>query len=149
MEISKKDIFSNLREKPYVGCSVYFLTKGDEVIYVGQTRHGMTRIYSHAKTKDFDGYYLHPVKSEKDLDFVELQTIVKHKPRLNKSIASLGGYTLEKINTLYKQMTGRRNRSLIEKYIIDNDVKGTQLGARLYFTYEQAVKICEDLAGAK
>ena len=37
-------------------CGVYFLVKGDRVVYVGQSIHIQMRVREHAKDKDFDSF---------------------------------------------------------------------------------------------
>lgn len=51
-------------------CGVYFLVKGDRVVYVGQSTNLSMRIASHATTKDFDSVAYVPCLRE-DLDLVE------------------------------------------------------------------------------
>lgn len=68
-------------EMPKTG--VYFLFKGEELVYIGRTERGLGRIIDHIQMKDFDSYsfksctYAESVKLEKEL-------IGRYKPKLNK-----------------------------------------------------------------
>lgn len=62
---------------------VYFLLDGDEVVYVGQTRNGLSRIYAHKKNKKFDGACVIYCDSL-NLDYMEDFYITKYKPKYNK-----------------------------------------------------------------
>ena len=76
---SNKDIITLPK---YKNCFVYFLIREDEVVYVGQTTHGITRPYSHSD-KVFDEVKI-LYCDENMLDVTEDFYIEKYKPEYNK-----------------------------------------------------------------
>ena len=70
--------FSNIKK-----CFIYFLLQGNEVVYVGQTRAGLSRPYSHTD-KEFDTIKLIPCSLD-ELDFLEDKFISKYLPKYNKA----------------------------------------------------------------
>jgi hypothetical protein len=67
---------------------IYFLTKKDVVVYVGQSSVGVTRIYHHIveNKKDFDAFSYIAVDENDDLDTVEAHYIIKFNPIYNMKI---------------------------------------------------------------
>lgn len=66
---------------------IYFLCQGDVVVYVGQTKAGLYRPFSH-KDKKYDNVKVIPCKLN-ELNTLEQQFIEKYKPRYN--IVGLNG----------------------------------------------------------
>jgi len=67
---------------------IYFLCKGDEVVYVGKTEAGLSRITQH-RDKEFDTVFILPVDEEisrREFAFLETQNIIKYNPKYNKRI---------------------------------------------------------------
>jgi hypothetical protein len=67
---------------------IYFLIKKDKVVYVGQSKAGLSRVYSHitANKKDFDSFsYIH-ISNNEDLDLLEADYIIKFDPIYNLKI---------------------------------------------------------------
>lgn len=79
---------SNLAAPFSTGCGVYFLFKGNRIVYVGQSRNVMQRVGVHADEKDFDRMAWVETPRE-HLNLVESLYIHTLRPRLN---APLGGY---------------------------------------------------------
>lgn len=85
--LSKKEVLARKEEYRPVGM-IYFLIKGNEIVYVGQTKQGLQRIRSHTwpsgtvKAKEFDyvSYVECPVER---LTETEANYIVKFSPVLN------------------------------------------------------------------
>jgi predicted GIY-YIG superfamily endonuclease len=73
---------------------IYFLLQDDEVVYVGQTRQGLTRPFQH-NDKEFNVVKIMPCDREK-LDITENYYINKYKPKYNKTMAIANEYTLER-----------------------------------------------------
>lgn len=91
---------------------VYFLLKDGEVVYVGQTREGVTRPYSH-KDKDFDTVRI--IKCEIDeLDYLEEKYIVKYKPIYNGTLKYVDNISVERI---VKKINKRFSNKISEKEI--------------------------------
>lgn len=68
-------------EMPNIG--VYFLFKGDELEYIGQSINVFRRLNDHLKDKVFDNYSFVCCDSKYDAEKLEKQLIEKYKPRLN------------------------------------------------------------------
>lgn len=62
---------------------IYFLLMDDEVVYVGQTKNGTSRIQAHKYNKDFNKVYVIEC-CEEDLDYLENEFILKYDPKYNK-----------------------------------------------------------------
>lgn len=60
---------------------IYFLCAGDEVVYVGQTRVGLYRPFSH-RDKEYNRVKILPCE-ETQLDYLEEYYIKKYKPKYN------------------------------------------------------------------
>lgn len=85
MEFKEKNenlIFFSMNQLPE--CFVYFLLDGKEVVYVGQTKSGLSRPLSH-KNKVFDRIAILKC-NEQELDDLENKFILKYSPRYNKMI---------------------------------------------------------------
>ena len=69
---------------------VYFLIdEKNKIVYVGQTKAGMSRIISHKQDKTFQEYKYLPCE-EKYLNIIEAFFIGKFKPKYNKRIPYVG-----------------------------------------------------------
>lgn len=68
---------------PSHACGVYFLFKGSECIYVGQSRGVHDRVAAHRSRIDFDSYTWTPVAAH-CLNLEERRFIDVIRPRLNK-----------------------------------------------------------------
>jgi len=68
---------------------IYFLIKSGKIVYVGQSRSIIQRIFTHSseKCKSYDSVEIY--EHEGDLDLEEFKQIAKHKPKLNKSMPAL------------------------------------------------------------
>lgn len=86
----------NVIEFPhYQNSFIYFLVKQKEVVYVGQTRKGITRPLSH-KDKEYDTIYI-KYCDVAELDKLEDKYILKYRPILNKECNSVMRYGLQKV----------------------------------------------------
>lgn len=83
---------------------VYFLIDNGEVVYVGKTTVGLSRIYAH-KDKKYDKVYIILCDPE-DLDFTETKYIAKYLPKYNTVFNTRGLITtheaISKIRKLFK-----------------------------------------------
>lgn len=79
----------------YENCFVYFLIKNKEVVYVGQTKKGITRPLAH-KDKEYDTIYIKYCDIEQ-LDCLEDFYILKYKPIYNKECNSAIRYGLQRV----------------------------------------------------
>ena len=63
---------------------IYYLWKGNEIVYVGQTKTGILRILAHISDgKEFDSFSFRVVKPW-NIDFEEKKEIRRLRPKYNK-----------------------------------------------------------------
>lgn len=84
---------------------VYFLFKGDELLYVGQTKKVLARVFAH-QTLDYDGYAFLEYH-DSILDVAEAEYISKLNPRFNRQ-ARAGALTMLSLRSKIK----RENKGL-------------------------------------
>lgn len=89
----------------YQNCFVYFLLLKQEVVYVGQTKHGLIRPLTHAKNKDFDEIKI-LYTNEKDLDFIEDLYIKKYTPTYNRQNNYAITYSLHRVRDCVRKQIG-------------------------------------------
>lgn len=100
---------------------IYFLLDNDEVVYVGQSKVGLYRPYTH-KDKTFTHVAFINCK-ECELDDKETEFIKKYKPKYNKK-AGNSDYSLTRTKAVIKSQTNIHNfnvhdlRRLINKFEI-------------------------------
>jgi predicted GIY-YIG superfamily endonuclease len=94
-------------------CGVYFLIRGDDIVYVGQSRNCPNRIQTHIndKQKVFDRYTF-VVTDVANLNFLESWYIYAFKPEYNKR-APLAWPELVEIGTEYMEKRNGKNTSLV------------------------------------
>lgn len=74
-----------------VARGIYFLIKGDKVVYVGKSETNIfDRVTNHSRSKDFDSFYykLYPKANEEELHLIEARYIAKYAPKYNGQIQS-------------------------------------------------------------
>lgn len=81
-----------------VASYVYFLLQGKEVVYVGQTKNGLTRIYQH-KDKVFDMAYVMECDAN-ELNRLENRYIFKYRPKYNKRPNDFEAISLQRVKRL-------------------------------------------------
>jgi len=81
-------IRSNRCRFPYSGPAVYFLWKGDELVYIGQAVNLFARVAYHLRDKEFDSFSHVACKLE-ELDELERRAILMWQPSLNKRFVYL------------------------------------------------------------
>jgi hypothetical protein len=79
---------------------IYFLMDKDEVVYVGQTRFGISRPLSHTD-KEFDSFYMKKCRLSV-LDKRETQMILKYQPKYNGNF--INNKDLVAISNLRKEL---------------------------------------------
>lgn len=75
MNLKKYEIPANIKN------AIYILYDEDEVVYVGQTTNGLTRLLNHGNKKYNKFSFIE--KEEKDLDYYEDLYIMKFQPKYN------------------------------------------------------------------
>ena len=82
--LSLQEIMRRATPMPLVR-GIYFLIRGDEIIYVGQTPNIFRRLGEHLRNKVIDAYYLEPCEgSQEELTLLERRYIDIFLPPLNK-----------------------------------------------------------------
>lgn len=76
----------------YQNSFIYILTKDEEVVYVGQTKCGITRPFAHID-KEFNSINI-IYCDEDQLDMLEDKYIMKYMPKYNKIVNSAMNYSL-------------------------------------------------------
>jgi len=66
-------------------CLIYFLINENEIVYVGQTKQGMSRVFQHFNTKEYDSYSVCKCKQE-ELNELEAYYIIKFNPYYNSDV---------------------------------------------------------------
>ena len=83
--IEKEFILENRKKIEEKICCIYFLIKNEEIVYIGQSVNGISRIQQHTD-KDFDSYFILETKKEY-LNDLESHYIVKFNPIYNKRVS--------------------------------------------------------------
>lgn len=107
----------------YQNTFIYFLIKGDIVVYVGQTKIGLTRPFQHTN-KDYDTVKI-IYCNEEELDMMENNYIAKYKPKYNKNISQLVLVTLPRLKNEMRSIFGRHDIitvTFLKNIIKDNDI---------------------------
>lgn len=121
---------------------IYFLINDEEVVYVGQTKHGLSRPFSH-RDKPFNRLEIIKCK-EKELDVLENKYIIKYQPIYNTQINN--GYKLITARNKLRKMLNR-NITIwdIRKIMNDKDIHKVMVGNNEYLMNEDIIKIYQAL----
>lgn len=119
---------------------IYFLMDGDEVVYVGQSKIGLARPYSH-KDKKFTKIAIINCK-ESELDDKETEFIKKYKPKYNK-MAGKSDYSYARIKTIIKNQTNIRNFNVydVRKLVTKLGLKTHIFNGSIYINAEDFDKM--------
>lgn len=121
---------------------IYFLLKDEKVVYVGQTKTGISRPYKH-QLKDFDCVKIIPCRPAQ-LDELEDKYIKKYEPPLNKAPNMQMNYSIARIKSQYIMRTGDKTnlwhikRAMRELGIQPHNYYGVD-----YVNREECAKICK------
>lgn len=132
-----KEKTNNVFKKEEIcGSMIYFLTKDNEVVYVGQSKQGMNRIYFHKfSKKDFDSFYFINCDIEK-LDELESYYILKYLPKYNKSLEKYSKDLISYTNFYYNQYefnkAPRLNYKEAKEQIIKNKLYDIKFKSFIY-----------------
>lgn len=88
---------------------VYFLIDKKDVVYVGQTTIGLSRVYTHYKDKTFTEIYVIECESD-ELDELENKYIIKYKPKYNLKLNTKLTYTYGRVVKLFNERMTATNR---------------------------------------
>ena len=136
---------NNFLKKEICGSMIYFLIKNNEVVYVGQSKNGISRIFFHKYTKkDFDNLYFINCK-EKELSTLENYYITKYKPLYNKTLNKANEDLITYTQFYYYEYkfdkAPRLNFKEAKKIIIENKLYNTQFKKCLYLNKNDLIKI--------
>lgn len=126
-----EEILSHKRDKKnYQVSGIYYLIKGDEIVYVGQARNIFSRISTHImeKEKDFDYCTVISIPYE-NLSEVETEEIFKHRPIYNTNIPR------NNIYKTFKQLLPILGMSVhqLRKFIITHKIEPVALGGLVFY----------------
>lgn len=76
---------------------IYFLLLDENVVYVGQTKTGISRPLSHENNKMFNSIKIIECDKE-ELDYLEDKYIAKYKPVYNGTIEYALNYSIERVH---------------------------------------------------
>lgn len=94
---------------------IYFLFNKDELVYIGQSKKGLRRIYEHTD-KEFTSIKIIPCELN-NLDTLEEELIMEYCPKLNKTIKFQNYKLLSSYNSLYSFIAKRNN---IKIHVLNN-----------------------------
>lgn len=80
----KLEIVSSATKPAAPICGVYFLLRGEDIIYIGQSRNVQQRLASHHKI-GYTSFYVHTCH-DAYLDSLEAEYILKFKPEFNSNV---------------------------------------------------------------
>jgi hypothetical protein len=96
----------------YKNSFIYFLLKNNEVVYVGQTKKGISRPFAHTN-KDYDSIRIMYCKND-ELDYFEDKYITKYKPIYNKQVNYKYNYSFTMVKGLIRKNTNLKDFNLID-----------------------------------
>ena len=127
--------------KDYGKCFVYFLVFENEVVYVGQTAHGISRPLSH-KDKVFDEIKIIPCYEE-DLNVLEDYYIVKYKPKYNVLINEY--YTFKQARREIGKIFGEEvSAKTLHELTRKLGIEEKRFSHKIHIRIEDVVKIIEN-----
>jgi hypothetical protein len=91
-------------ERLHHGGAVYFLIEAGEIVYIGQSRKILGRLYEHSMRKKFDSYYILSVSDVSVLDDVERFYMNKFRPKYNVMYLPVSPDFMAKIEDAGKQI---------------------------------------------
>lgn len=137
---SVNHLFIELDSKELTG--IYFLKQKDQLVYIGQTTKGVSRILEH-KDKEFDKFYF--IKCDKkDLNKIEGINILNYKPKLNRDIFCYKDKTINEISTICYRLTEVRDLRLVKKIIKNLKCKTFIQNSIIYIDKDDVLSIVNE-----
>ena len=131
--------FLDLTDTPLV--FIYFLIHDDEVVYVGQTMRGLSRVYSHIHNKHFTKIYIIEC-DEDELDYLEDYYIFKYRPIYNKRPNYKCNFSIHRLIKEINNIYGSRlTKPKIKKMIKELELVPREFDGELYFSIEDFYQI--------
>ena len=144
----KEDVYIDLTNTPMT--FIYFLIYNEDVVYVGQTTRGLTRVYSHISDKQFNKIYIIEVE-EDNLDYWEDFYIFKYKPIYNKvpnwncnfSIAKAVRKARNYVEKNYNKYPSDLRKPLFKKMLNELNIKPREYNGEFYIGIEDYYMILD------
>lgn len=132
----------------YNNSFVYFLLKDNEVVYVGQTKVGISRPISHTD-KDYDCIKIQYCDIDK-LDEVESKYIIKYNPIYNKTYNYVMWYSLERCRNIIRRQTENPKFNIfkLKKLIKEKNIKIYNIMNNKVIYIDDLYKMIEYLRGS-
>ena len=140
---------NKFKKEEVCGSMIYFLLKNNNVVYVGQSKEGMNRIYFHKfSKKDFDNFCFINCNI-KELDELENYYIMKYKPKYNKALNTVKNKLISYTNFYYYKYSFEKAPKLsfqhAKRIIIKNKLYNVKYKNFLYLKINDLDKINEFL----
>jgi hypothetical protein len=122
---------------------VYLLFDADEIVYIGQSKVGLSRVHNHARSKcKLFTHYSYFGCDANGLDDLEHTLINKYRPKYNYKLLPDGNKNWSSIEGIRKKLKGKyeitnRLKNLIKKHQIIQDKFGR------YSIEDFEIKICK------
>lgn len=129
--IDKEGIYSISKEVFPFLIGVYFLFYNNEIVYVGKTTNGLSRVYSHIKTKKFNRYSFILCDISK-LNSTEEQYIIKYRPKYNKTLQD--NISIATIKRILKNSQLVHHKNIIKEVINKLEIKYTYIEDKAYIS---------------
>ncbi len=120
---------------------VYFLLKDEEVIYVGQTKAGISRLSAHGD-KDYDEIYV-MYCDDSELDYLEDKYITKYKPKYNKQPNYYMNISMQRVKKAARRYSGIDNLNIytVRRVCKALEIEPFAINATVYVKCPDAVRI--------
>tara|TARA_R110000868_G_scaffold160448_6_gene390081 strand:+ start:2403 stop:2810 length:408 start_codon:yes stop_codon:yes gene_type:complete len=111
---------------------IYFLYRGEKLVYVGSSQFCEKRVLHHLGLKDFTHFEIQE-KEETGLELLKLETelIIKNFPEYNKSFPAKGEYVT--LANFLSKFQNRNTRARNKKAIKENIPPAFLMSGRAYF----------------
>ena len=118
--IKRTDVIKKSKPRPNKLTGIYFLLEGKEVVYIGQTRSGIGRVWQHMGRINFDSYSFFCVDGA-ELDEAEAINILQYDPGYNNRLPN---------GSPYKTTIGISNFLGVNIRSINRMIKEQKVGAK-------------------
>lgn len=80
------------KNKDVILCGVYFLLDEDEIIYIGSSKHIVSRVYSHTSSEKHFNQVRFISCDNESKEQLEAQLIIEHNPKYNLGLPGVEDY---------------------------------------------------------
>lgn len=133
----------------YQNTFIYFLLRNGVVVYVGQTKQGLIRPFTHKYDKEYDEIKIIYCK-EKALDMLEDKYIEKYKPIYNKTFNLAMNYSLYRTREKIREMFENKiTIPILKKIISELEIEIFMINGNSYIKRKDFERIVDYLKKAK